>query len=37
VEIACLVDGRRASSIIGAALSRRWRSAIERAISALIT
>jgi hypothetical protein len=41
VEIACLVDGRRASSVIvGAALSRRWaqeRSVIERAISALIT
>jgi hypothetical protein len=41
VEIACLVDGRRASSVIvGAALSRRWteeHSVIERAISALIT
>lgn len=41
VEIACLVDGRRASSVIvGAALSQRWaeeRSVIERAISALIT
>jgi hypothetical protein len=41
VEIACLVDGRRASSVIvGAALSRRWgeeRSVIEQAISAVIT
>jgi len=41
VEIACLVDGRRASSVIvGAAPSRRWaeeRSVIEQAISALIT
>lgn len=41
VEIACLVDGRRASSVIvGAAPIRRWaeeRSVIERAISALIT
>ena len=41
VEIACLVDGRHAASVIvGAALSRRWaeeRSVIERAISALIT
>jgi hypothetical protein len=41
VEIACLVDGRRASSVIvGAAPSRRWteeHSVIEQAISALIT
>jgi hypothetical protein len=41
VEIACLVDGRRASSVIvGAAPGKRWaqeRSIIERAISALIT
>lgn len=41
VEIACLVDGRRASSVIvGAAPSQRWaqeRSTIEKAISALIT
>lgn len=41
VEIACLVDGRRASSVIvGAALSQHWaeeRPVIERAISALIT
>lgn len=41
VEIACLVDGRRASSVIvGAALSQRWaqeRPVIERAIAALIT
>jgi hypothetical protein len=41
VEIACLVDGRRGSSVIvGAALSRRWaeeRPVIERAISALTT
>jgi len=40
-EIACLVDGRHASSVIvGAAPSMRWaqeRSVIERAISALIT
>jgi hypothetical protein len=41
VEIACLVDGRRASSVIvGAAPSRRWteeHSVIEQAISDLIT
>jgi hypothetical protein len=41
VEIACLVDGRHASSVIvGAALSRHWteeHSVIERAISALTT
>jgi hypothetical protein len=41
VEIACLVNGRHASSVIvGAAPSERWaqeRSIIERAISALIT
>ena len=41
VEIACLVDGRHASSVIvGAAPSQRWareRPAIERAIAALIT